>query len=80
MRVGMLWYDAQVGQPLPKRIERAAEYYERKYGGRPNLCVMHPTTAESANDTESVMKKLRVSDSVLPDHFWLGIEREPALT
>lgn len=81
MNVGMMWFDGDLRLDLSVRIERAAVYYRNKYGRWPNLCVIHPDTVGenplgSVNGTE-----IRTSASVLPNHFWLGIEdQEQALS
>jgi hypothetical protein len=43
MKSGMLWFDAYEGRDLAARIERAAQFYQSKYGTRPTLCFVHPT-------------------------------------
>ena len=74
MNVGMMWFDGDLKLDLNVRIERAAIYYRNKYGRWPNLCVIHPDTVGgnplgSVNGTD-----IKTSVSVLPNHFWLGIE------
>ena len=74
MKVGMMWFDGDSQNDLQVRIKRAAVYYQNKYGEQPNLCVIHPSTA-SANATHLVAGiDVKMSGSVLPDHFWLGID------
>ena len=43
MYTGMLWFDNDAKSELKLRVERAAEYYRRKYGQQPNLCFVHPS-------------------------------------
>ena len=43
MYTGMLWFDNDAKAELKLRVERAAEYYRRKYGQQPNLCFVHPS-------------------------------------
>jgi len=43
MNIGMLWFDNSKTDLFTK-IERAAGYYHNKYGRRPNLCFVHPST------------------------------------
>jgi hypothetical protein len=73
MKVGMLWLDRDKSQDLGTRVEQAVAYYHQKYGRRPNLCFLHPTTA--GEDAPSQIQELRIqtSDTVLPDHFWIGV-------
>lgn len=74
MEIGMLWFDADRESNLSTRIERAVSYYRKKYGSLPDICVSHPKTLD--NDTTKQIAGVRIerSSSVLPDHFWLGIE------
>jgi len=43
MNVGMLWFDNDPHTSLLGKVQRAVEYYRRKYGREPNLCLVHPT-------------------------------------
>jgi hypothetical protein len=80
MKVGMLWFDGDRSIDLSSRIERAAAYYHDKYGRMPNLCILHPTTS-GENTLEGVAGlAVQTSVSVLPDHFWLGIEEQSHAT
>ncbi len=88
MHVGMLWFDNDSKSGLNNRVERAAEYYQRKYGKTPNLCYVHPSmlppavgpgegTAEiklEPLNTNGV--QVRPLTTVLPNHFWIGVSAE----
>jgi hypothetical protein len=74
VRVGMMWLDGDHRIDLCTRIERAAMYYRDKYGEHPNLCVIHPSTAGASLPDLMTGIDVRTSFSVLPDHFWLGID------
>jgi len=76
MKIGMLWFDADREAALGKRIERAVSYYQNKYGSLPNVCVCHPTTSSDGKTRHVAGVRLEESPSVLPDHFWLGIEEK----
>ncbi len=79
MNIGMLWFDNDTKTELPTRIERAAQYYREKYGTKPNVCFVHPSMVkieESDNQTKIIVRgeiELRTTKSVLPNHFWIGI-------
>lgn len=86
MNVGMLWYDAQTKDDLSARINHASAYYQEKYGRKPNLCFLNPVTAgldpgaDTTRDkgidlTTSRGVRVELSAIVLPDHFWIGIEK-----
>lgn len=84
MNVGMLWFDNDSKTDLATKIERAVEYYHQKYGKRPNLCYIHPSMApplpegDQAQSEKVVILRngnieVRTSRSVLPNHFWIGV-------
>jgi hypothetical protein len=76
MKTGMLWYDGNRSQGMSSRIRRALDYYQKKYGTEPNLCVLHPSML-GPEDEEQIESNagisLKVHPTVLPDHFWLGV-------
>ena len=72
MKIGMLWFDNDAKTDLNTKIDRAVSYYRQKYGQTPNLCFVHPSmVATTPKKPETV--EVRTSRSVLPNHFWLGI-------
>ena len=73
MDVGMLWFDADPGLDVPTKIQRAADYYHRKYGRVPTLCFVNPATAGDNSPGKLGPLDVKTSRSVLPDHFWLGV-------
>ena len=44
MRTGMLWFDNNDQHDMEAKLRRAVDYYEKKYGKRPSVCVVHPLT------------------------------------
>ncbi len=85
MDVGMLWFDNDKQADLNIKVKRAVTYYQKKYGQKPNLCFVNPcmltigsnggssgkaTTAKKTGGVE-----IRESQSMLPNHFWIGINR-----
>ena len=73
MKTGMLWFDNDPKTDLPAKIERAAEYYFKKYGQHPNLCFVHPSMiAAPQPSTKGVA--VESNRQVLPFHLWLGIQ------
>jgi len=74
MKVGMLWFDEDQTRSLATRIGRAAEYYQRKYGARPNVCMVHPLTLGQDDGGPGAGLAVRSSSAVLPNYFWLGVE------
>jgi len=82
MHIGMLWYDNTPDLSLKLRIEKAADYYRKKYHQEPNLCLIHPSMLEGqgnggkrAADLQHVgSMTVRPYGPVLPGHMWIGIE------
>jgi hypothetical protein len=72
MHIGMLWYDNDKQADLATKISRAASYYQTKYGKEPNLCLINPKTLGN-NTWPGNGIEVRTTRSVLPNHFWLGV-------
>ena len=82
MDIGMLWFDNDKKSDYEAKIERAATYYRTKYGKTPNLCFVHPcmipnNVSQDAEKTtiRSQGVEVRTSKTMLPNHFWIGINR-----
>jgi hypothetical protein len=79
MNIGMLWFDNDPKAEINAKIKRAAEYYHNKYGVTPNLCFIHPSMVNNGSlqtqdeRMQSGNIEVRTSRSVLPNHFWIGI-------
>ena len=79
MNIGMLWFDNDPKAEITIKIDRAAAYYHTKYGLVPNLCFIHPSMVNngSLQTKDDKMKsgniEVRTSRSVLPNHFWIGV-------
>lgn len=73
MNTGMLWYDDDPKIDLLAKISRATEYYQKKYGQKPNLCYVNPGVNLSAPD-KSFGVDVQTNQMILPNHFWLGIK------
>ncbi len=82
MHIGMLWYDNTPNVSLKTRIEKAVDYYRRKYHQEPNLCLIHPSMLEgertrskgAAEFPQLGSMTVRAYSPVLPGHLWIGIE------
>lgn len=72
MNIGMLWFDNDTKTDLAGKIQRAVNYYQQKYGQTPNLCFVHPSMVPPSSPVEAGVE-LRTTRSVLPNHFWLGV-------
>jgi hypothetical protein len=73
MKIGMLWLDDDPRRSLTERIARAADYYSKKYGRAPTLCLLHPSTAGEALPANVDGLELRTNTSVLREHLWIGV-------
>jgi hypothetical protein len=72
MDIGMLWFD-ESERSLKDRVEGAASFYAEKYGVAPTLCLVHPSML-NGEGTEFGEIHLRKARSVMPNHFWVGID------
>ena len=75
MHTGMLWFDNSQ-TALNIKIQKAVDYYHKKYGRTPDLCLVHPSMLEQNNQRQVEINKLTVRPyrPVLPGHIWIGIE------
>jgi len=85
MEIGMLWFDNDRRDEFNIKVNRAVSYYQKKYGQKPNLCFVNPcmlsTNGSSAENGKGVLKttqgiEIRESKSMLPNHFWIGINHQ----
>ena len=51
MNLGMLWFDNDPKVALDIKVERAAAYYQHKYGRIPTLCFVHPSMFPAVKET-----------------------------
>lgn len=72
MQTGMLWFDNDPKTALTVKIERAADYYNKKYGRPPDLCLVHPSMLTQEGLQGKIM--VRPYRPVLPGHLWLGVD------
>lgn len=75
MHTGLLWFDNDPRTTLSVKIQKAMEYYIRRFGRKPNLCLVHPSMLD-VNQLQLELGKLvvRTYRSVSPGHFWIGTE------
>ena len=88
MNIGMLWFDNDAKADLTTKVERAAVYYQQKYGRFPTICFVHPSMAPARpaqngdagpadSPEEQALKagdiEVRTNRSVLPNHLWIGV-------
>jgi hypothetical protein len=84
MNIGMLWFDNDTQSDLSQKIQRAASYYQQKYGKQPDLCYVHPSMAQAPMNGNPGIKtggiEVKTTKSVLPNNFWIGINGKTAAT
>ena len=75
MDIGMLWFDdSQLS--INEKISRAVTFYDEKYGRTPTLCLVHPDTLNGGEEIVAGVE-IRQARSVMPDHFWIGVDDKP---
>jgi hypothetical protein len=74
MEIGMLWFDNS-SRSLGDKVSRAVAYYTQKYGRAPTMCLVNPATLDGGEGTVAGVQ-LRQARSVLPDHFWIGVDEK----
>ena len=72
MNIGMLWHDGDKKTELADRIEKAAQYYERKYGRKPTMCFVNPRTLEDGCQVDGI--QVKADQQVLPNDLFLGVK------
>jgi len=75
MKIGMLWFNNDTKAALEIRVQQAADYYRNKYGKTPNMCFVHPNT-QGVCEYKTNGIELRTTRTVMPNHFWIGVNIE----
>lgn len=75
MHTGMLWFDNS-NTIFTVKIQKAVEYYVKKYGRQPDLVLVHPSMLDEQEKRSLEIDKVTVRPyrPVLPGHIWIGIE------
>ena len=78
MTIGMLLFDNS-SLALAAKIRKAADYYQKKYGRAPELCLINPNVDISGIGSSGDVNPITVRHSkiVLPGHLWIGVEEMP---
>jgi hypothetical protein len=74
MNTGMLWFDNDPKADFLVKINRATEYYLKKYGQKPDLCYVNPGM-KFEPPPKTIGIDVQTDHMILPDHFWLGVKR-----
>lgn len=75
-------FDNDPKASLELKLRRATDYYCKKHGSQPDLVFVHPsmmpgtgTSSKPAPERTIVAGvEVRSTKSVLPNHFWIGLE------
>jgi hypothetical protein len=73
MNTGMLWFDNDPRLDFMEKINRATEYYQKKYGQKPDLCFVNPAMKFDPSPKNAGID-VQTDHMIMPDHFWLGIK------
>ncbi len=71
MELGELFLIEDANMNLEQRVLWAAGRYQRKYGQRPTLCLLHPSLMQGARRHMGALR-LEAKNTVLPNYLWLG--------
>jgi hypothetical protein len=71
METGMLWFDNDPRSDLFAKVNRAVDYYQKKYGKRPEVCFVHPGAVNDVQRYNGI--EIRSSQMILPNHLWIGL-------
>ena len=71
MTSGMLWLDSDRQRSLEEKVDRAARYYQQKYGRRPNLCLVWRGLLTEEKEIEAI--RVMPVTNMVRDHFLLGV-------
>ncbi|TAK13178.1 MAG: hypothetical protein EPO32_05990 [Anaerolineae bacterium] len=75
MDTGMLWFDNDPKVELDAKITRAADYYRKKFGQAPNLCLVNPAMLPKEKQGKGKIE-IRPSAIILPNHMWIGVDKK----
>ncbi|MCJ7694810.1 MAG: hypothetical protein MUO40_05215 [Anaerolineaceae bacterium] len=70
---GLLWFDNDPKMDLLAKVERAAQYFQKKYKVEANYCIVNPCMIHEEKIDPGVID-IQVNPKILPFHFWLGIK------
>jgi hypothetical protein len=68
----MLWFDNDPKTDIPAKVQRAADYYQKKYGQKPDVCFVHPSMIDNT-PLHAQGIEVRPTRQVMPNHFWMGV-------
>ena len=80
MNIGMMWFDNDPKKTLDAKVLQAADYYKRKYGRMPDMCMVNPRNLPESPTQSEPVKAGRITilalRSVMPGHLWIGVDEK----
>jgi hypothetical protein len=71
----MLWFDNDPKTTLSVKIQKAMDYYNKKFGRIPDICLVHPSMLDGGQKQFELGKlTIRPYQPVMPGHLWIGVE------
>jgi len=71
----MLWFDNDPHTTLSVKIQKAMDYYSKKFGRIPDICLVHPSMLNTGQKQFELGKlTIRPYKPVMPGHLWIGVE------
>lgn len=75
MHTGMLWFDNDPKTTLSVKIQKAMDYYSKKFGRIPDICLVNPGMLDGGQKQfELGNLTIRPYQPVMPGHLWIGVE------
>ena len=71
MDEGMMWFDNDPKTDLTAKVSEAAAYYQKKYGNRPDTCIVHPTMSSSSVNLNGI--EISTNRVIRPNYLWIGV-------
>lgn len=68
---GLLWFDDDPKLDLPAKVEKAANYFYKKYEVKANFCQVNPCMIQEKKAYTGLIE-IQVNPKILPFHFWIG--------
>ncbi len=73
MQAGMMWFDNDKEKSLAEKVKNAADYYRKKYGRTPDLCMVNPAML-TEGQIEAGTVTIRPYHPLVKGHLWIGID------
>lgn len=75
MNTGMLWFDNDPKTGLDQKVKQAADYFRKKYGQIPDLCLVNPSMlTEPQHQAGNI--SVRPWRTIAPGHLWIGVDEK----